>query len=244
MDFFQSLNGLPERKFQIDPIGKAQPHDVCIVFLVFEGGCPLGELVQFHIKEVDGELTVKVTELILPVFRLWKVFGKLFKIPFVVRAVVIDTFMDTEMFPVFDRLKGMAAVRALKFKRSSHLFAIDKGLAADLALKLATAASIIVDVLMWCTTERAYGIHRNITGFAFLRLNWFYSLAIAEAVVFIPELPVLFDEWFDNGQLIGKEFLVLGAVEVIMSPLLERDVSADKENKPGNLFVLFLNDSK
>ncbi len=74
--------------------------------------------------------------------------------------------------------------------------------------------------------------------------DWFYSLAIAKTVVFIPELPVLFDEWFDNGQFISKEFLVPGAVEFVMSPLLERDVSADKENKPANLFVLFLNDSK
>ncbi len=43
MDLIHGLNGLTERKFQIDPIGKAQPHDVGIVFLVFEGGCPLGE---------------------------------------------------------------------------------------------------------------------------------------------------------------------------------------------------------
>lgn len=244
MDLFQSLNGLPEGKLQIDPIGKAQPHDVGIVFLVLEGGGPFGELVQVHIKEVDGELTVKVTELILPVFRLWKVFRKLFKIPFVVGTVVIDTFVDTEMCPVFDRLEGMAAVRALKFKRGSHPFAIDKGLAANFALKLATAARIIVDILMWCTTERTYGIHRDITGFAFLRPDWFYSLAIAEAVVFIPELPVLFDERFDNGQFIGKEFLVLWAVELIIGPLFERNVSADKENKPANLLILFLNDVK
>lgn len=244
MDLFHGLYCLPEGKFQVDPVGKAKAHDVGIVFLVFEGGSPRGELFQVHIKEVDGELTVKVTELVLPVFRLRKVFGKLFKIPFIVGTVIVDAFMDTKMFPVFDRLEGMAAVRALKFKRGSHLFAIDKGLAADLALKLATAASIIVDVLMWCTTERAYGIHRNITVFPFLRLNWFYSLAIAEPVVFIPELPVLFDEWLDNRQFIGKEFLVPGAVEFVMSPLLERNVSADKENKPANLFVLFLNDSK
>lgn len=244
MDLFHGLYGLPEGKLQVDPVGKAQPHDVGIVFLIFERGSPLWQLVQLHIKEVHRELTVKVTELILPVFRRRKVFGKLFKIAFVVGTVIVDAFMDTEMFPVFDRLEGMATVRALEFKRCSHLFTIDKGLAADLVFKLATAASIIVDVLMWCTTERTYGIRRDITGFAFLRLDWFYNLAIAETVVFIPELPVLFDERFDNGQFIGKEFLVFGAVEFVMSPLLERNVSADKENKPANLFVLFLNDSK
>jgi len=244
MDLFHGLYCLPEGKLEVDPVGKAQPHDVGIVFLIFERSCPLWELIEIHVKEIHGELTVKVTEFILPVFRLRKVFRKLFKIPFVVGTVVVDAFMDTEMFPVFDRLEDMAAVRALKFKWCSHLFTIDKGLAADLALKLATAASIIVDVLMWCATERTYGIQGDITGFAFLRLDWFYSLAIAEAVVFIPELPVLFDERFDNGQFIGKEFLVFGAVELVIGPLFERDVSADKENKPTNLFVLFLNDSK
>lgn len=244
MDLFHGLYCLSEGKLQVDPVSKAESHDVGIVFLIFERGGPSGELVQIHVKEVHRELTIKVTELIFPVLGLRKVFGKLFKIPFVVGTVIVDAFMDTEMFPFFDRLEGMAAVRALKFKRCSDLFTIDKGLAADLALKLATAASIIVDVFMWCTTERTYGIQGDITGFAFLRLDWFYSLAIAETVVFIPELPVLFDERFDNRQFIGKEFLVFGAVELVMSPLLERNVSADKEDKPTNLFVLFLNDSK
>lgn len=107
MDLFQRLHSLPKEKPEVYPVGKAQSHDVGIVFLVFEGGSPLGELVQVHIKEVDGELAIKVTELILPVFRLWQVLGKLFKIPFVVGAVIVDAFMDTEMFPVFDRLEGI-----------------------------------------------------------------------------------------------------------------------------------------
>jgi len=244
VDFFESLYSLPEGKLEVNPVGKAQSHDVGIVFLIFERGSPLGELVQIHIKEVHRELTVKVTELIFPVLGMRKVFGKLFKIPLVVGTVIVDAFVDTEMFPVFDRLEGMATVRTLKFKWCSHLFTIDKSLAADFALELTTTARVIVDVLMRSPTERTYGIHGDITGFAFLRFHWFYSLAIAETIVFIPELPVLFDEWFDNGQFIGKEFLVLGAVELVMSPLLERNISADKENKPANLFVLFLNDSK
>ncbi len=65
--------------------------------------------------------------------------------------VLEKTRAKAEKFPVFDRLEGMSAVRALEFKRGSYLFAIDKSLAADLTLKLAAAAGIIVDVLMWCT---------------------------------------------------------------------------------------------
>ena len=44
--------------------------------------------------------------------------------------------------------------------------------------------------------------------------------------------------------LIAICYLVFGAVDLIMSPLFERNVSADKENKPANSVVLFLNDSK
>ena len=92
--------------------------------------------------------------------------------------------------------------------------------------------------------EGTYGIIRNGASLAFLRFHRFDSFAIAKTVIRIPELPVLFDEGFNDRQLIGEEFLLFWAVYFIVSPLLERDVSADKENKPADLFVLFLNDSK
>ncbi len=148
------------------------------------------------------------------------------------------------MFPVFDRLEGMSAVRTLELQWSRYFFTIDKGLTADLALKLTAAASVIIDVLMWYTAERADGIRRDITDFTFLWLDGLYGFAMSEPVIFVPELPVLLDEWLDDGQFIGKELLVLGAVEFVMSPLLKRDVSADKKNKPADLLILFLNDSE
>ena len=106
---------------------------------------------------------------------MWQSFGKLFQIPLVVRAVIIDTFVNTEVFTVFDRLEGFP---------------------------------------------------------------------IAETVILVPEFPVLFDEGLDDRQFVREEFLILRAVDFIMGPLFERDVSADKENKPADLAILFLNDSK
>ena len=123
----------------------------------------------------------------------------------------------------------MTTVRALKFERGHHFLPGNKGLPADLALELTAAARVVINILMGCAAKRAYGI------------CWF---AIAETIVFVLELPVLLDEGFDNGQLVGKKLLVFGAVEFIVSPLLERDVSADKENKPADLAILFLNDVK
>jgi len=45
-------------------------------------------------------------------------------------------------------------------------------------------------------------------------------------------VPVLFDEWFDDRKFVREELLVFRAVKFLMSPLLERDVSTEKENKP------------
>ena len=61
MDFFKSLYGLPQGELYVYPVGKAQPHDIGVIFLMLEGGCPFWELVQLHIKKVYGILAVKIT---------------------------------------------------------------------------------------------------------------------------------------------------------------------------------------
>ena len=76
------------------------------------------------------------------------------------------------------------------------------------------------------TTEGADGIFRN--GFTIAPLNRRHSFTIAPGVVLQKELPVLFDKRFDDRELIHFELLVFRRVRVIKSPLLERDVSADK----------------
>ena len=138
----------------------------------------------------------------------------------------------------------MTAVRALKFKWSCHFFTVDKGLTADFAFELSTATSIIVDVLMGSSTKRTYGLLRNGAGLTFLGFDRFDGFAITQAVILVPEQPVLFDEGFDDGKLISEELLIFGAVEFVMGPLFQRDISADKENKPADLLMLFLNDRK
>lgn len=66
-----------------------------------------------------------------------------FNITFIVRAVVIEVFMDTEVFAVFDRLKGMAVVRTLELERGNNLLTIDKGVSADLALEPTAVAGVV-----------------------------------------------------------------------------------------------------
>ena len=148
------------------------------------------------------------------------------------------------MLTVFDRLQGMAAVGTLELQWGGYFLAVDKGLATDFAFELTAAACIIVDVLMGSSTKRTYGLLRNGAGLTLLSFDRFHGFAITESVVLVPELPILFDKRLDDGKLIGKKFLVFGAVEFIMSPLFQRNISADKENKPADLLILFLNDSK
>ena len=138
----------------------------------------------------------------------------------------------------------MTAVRALKFKWSCHFFTVDKGLTADFAFELSTTTSIVVDVLMWSPAKRAHDIFRNGAGLTFVSFDWFHGFSVTESVVLVPEYPVLFDEGLDDRKLISEEFLVLRAVDFIMSPLFQRNISADKENKPADLLILFLNDVK
>jgi len=183
-------------------------------------------------------------ELVFPVIGRRKVLRKLFQVPLVVGTVVIDAFVDAEVLPILDRLERMPTVRALEFQRGCHFFTVDKGLLADLTFELPTSAAVIVDILMWGTAERADGFCGDIMGLALLGLDRFDRFAISEPVVFVPELPVLFEEWFDDGQFIGEELLVFRAVELVMCPLFERDVSADKKNEPADLLVLVLNDVK
>lgn len=148
------------------------------------------------------------------------------------------------MLTVFDWLQSMTAVRALELKGSSYFLSIDKGPATDFAFELSATTSIIVDVLMRGPAKRTYGVFRNGADLTLLGFDRFHSFAVTESVVFVPELPVLFEKRFDDRKLIGKELLVFWAVELIMSPLFQRNISANKENKPADLLILFLNNVK
>lgn len=44
MDLFEGLYHLVQGKLKLYPVREAQSYDIGIVFLVFERGCPFGEL--------------------------------------------------------------------------------------------------------------------------------------------------------------------------------------------------------
>ena len=72
----------------------------------------------------------------------------------------------------------MTTVRALKSERGHHFLPGNKGLPADLALKLAATAGVVVNILVGCAAERADSIFGNRTGPALVRFDRFHSFSI------------------------------------------------------------------
>lgn len=114
-------------------------------------------MTEIRVEGVDRELSVEIAQFIFPVFCPGKAFRKFFKISLVIRAVVIDAFVNTQVLTVFDWLKGVTAVGSLELKRSSHFFASDKGLTAELAFELSTPTGIIIDY-SWGASQRGHTV--------------------------------------------------------------------------------------
>ena len=150
----------------------------------------------------------------------------LFQVVKIVRAFGVDTLMEDEVLSLFFSDEGVSAVRADKADGGRDLFAGNESLAADFALVLPVAAVIVVDVMVGSATERTDDIIRDCS--AITSLNGFNGFTILPEIVFEEELPVLFDEGFDNRELVDLEFLILRGVGIVKSPLLERDVSANE----------------
>ena len=144
----------------------------------------------------------------------------------IVGAFGVDAFMEDEVFPFFLGGERVPAVRADKADRGRDLLAGNESLAADLALVLPVAAVIIVDVMVRSAAERTDGIFRDRP--AITSLDGFHGSAILPEIVFEEELPVLFNEGFDNREFVDFEFLVLRGMGIVKSPLFERDISADE----------------
>ena len=154
----------------------------------------------------------------------------------------VDAFMDAEKLPVLIRDEGVAAVRAYKAERRGDNLAGDKGLPTDFALELPIAAIIIVEIVVRCPTKRTEGIFRD--GFTIAALNGCDRFAVFPEIVLQKELPILFDERFDEREAVGGELLVLRGVGIIEGPLSEGNISADEIQEPADSIILFLNYSK
>jgi hypothetical protein len=115
---------------------------------------------------------------------------------------------------------------------------------ADFAQNLTFLLAVIpCKIIHRSITCRAGTVFRNIAFYTTKdRLDGFAVTLLVVRNKILP-IPILFIR-DDFGKLIYFEFLILWRVGVIKSPLFKRDISANKVNKPTNLFMLVLNELK
>lgn len=102
---------------------------------------------------------------------------------------------------------------------------------------------ITIKIRLWGTAGRAGAVFRDV---AFLTSgDGFYLNTVPAFKVRNQETPVpfLLDD-LDFGKFVYFELLIFWRMGIIESPLLKRDISTDKVNKPANLFMLVLNELK
>ena len=161
----------------------------------------------------------------------------LLKVVQVVRAFGIHAFMDDEVFAVFFMYQRMGTVGAFegKFPGETVLFR-RKACSTNFTQQLSGFSVVTVQVRLGGLAGRAGAMLRDIALRAAAdRLNGFsvFPRIVAIEILPIPGLVIGDDLW----QLINLEFLVLGGMGIVESPLLERDVSADKMNQPTVLLI-------
>jgi hypothetical protein len=173
-------------------------------------------------------------------------FINLLEIMKIIRALWIYTFMDDEVFPVFLMNEVVTAMRALQNSRFGEtvIFGWRKMCLADFAQNLTFLFAIVPhQIIHGSITCRAGTVFRNIAFHTTKdRLDGFVVtlLVVGNKIFPIPILFIRDDFW----KLVYFEFMILWRMGIIKSPLPERNVSADKVNKPTNLFMLVLNELK
>ena len=148
----------------------------------------------------------------------------------IVRALGINTFMDNKVFTVFLANQCMRAMRASQNRSFCKTTFIRwcKTILAYLTKKLAFLFAIIpYKILEWSIAKVTVAVLWNIT-FTTTK-DGFDGFVIALFVVGNEVSPflILF-EGYDFGKFINFKLLIFWRMGIIKSPLLKRNVSADK----------------
>ena len=101
---------------------------------------------------------------------------------------------------------------------------------------MAGFAVVTIQVRLGSLAGRAGAFFRDVAfGTALYGFDWFAILPgiVAVEILPVPVLMMINDLW----KLIHLELLVLGGMGIIESPLLERDISADKVDQPAVLLI-------
>ena len=155
-------------------------------------------------------------------------FINLFEIVEIVRTLRVDTFVNDKVLAILFMNKGMTAMRTAKIqgREAVALFLRESGI-TDFAQELAPGAIILVEIdggslASWTGT----GFGDVTVGTTADRLDQFPEafVPVRNQILVSPVLTV----GLDLRKFINLELLILGRMGIIKSPLLERNVSADK----------------
>jgi hypothetical protein len=164
----------------------------------------------------------------------------------IIRALWIYTFMYDEVLTILLMTEIVIAMRALQNGSFGEavIFGWRKKCLADFAQNLALSFAIVPrQIIHRSITCRAGTVFRDIAFYtAKYRPDGFVVTFFVVRNKIFP-IPILFVR-DDFGKLIYFEFLIFWRMGIIKSPLPERDISANKVNKPTNLFMLVLNELK
>ena len=164
---------------------------------------------------------------VFPIVLIQVVFINFTKIVKIVRTLGVHTLMDDEVLAVFLWNKSISTVWASEFDGGKTAFFWGESGVADLAENLPFGAIVLVKEWLGGITARTGAVIRDVAigaadyGADYLAVTFF---VVRDEILVSPVLP----EVSDQRKLINFEFLVLGRMRIIKSPLLERDVSANK----------------
>ena len=150
-----------------------------------------------------------------------------FQVVKIIRTLWIHTLMKDEMFSVFLRNKSITAMRTSEFHGRETTFERRKTRIADFAEELPFGTVILIEerfrsiTTRTATTVRDIAVRVTADGKNLLAIALF---VVRDKVFVSPVLPVIRKQ----RKFINLEFLVFGRMRIIKSPLLERNVSADK----------------
>ena len=114
---------------------------------------------------------------------------------------------------------------------------------ADAAKELSFGTIVFIEEWFRSATSGAGTVIRNITFRAAVDRTNFLTVTFFEVRDKFFVSPVL-TKICDQGKFINLEFLIFGGMRIIVSPLSERNISADKVDKPAVLQVKVLNNRK
>ena len=149
----------------------------------------------------------------------------------IIRAFGVYTFVDGKLLTLFLAYKGTGTIRTSERKQlCGSVFFWRKSSRADLAQDLSFGAIVFIQVWFRGIAARTCAFIRDIAFLTTGNRLYLFSVAPFQVRDVIPVIPLFVIE--DFREPVDFEFLVFRGMGIIVRPLFERNISANKQNQP------------